>query len=89
MDKELREQAKAKGFGTVKKVLHTATILHNGWEMDNKAWIVEMESGEVVALTTSHGGLYRWTRDEAEKKLAETEKCAASVRTALAMWPNG
>lgn len=88
MDERLKERAKANGFGTVKRVIHQATILHDGWEMDNRAWIVEMESGEVVALTTSHGGLYRWTRAEAEEKLAETEGSAASIRKALELWPN-
>lgn len=86
MNEELREQAKSKGFGTVKKILHTATILHNGWEMDNKAWLVEMEGGEVVALTTSHGGLREWPRESAEEKLAETEKSAESLRMVLDIW---
>lgn len=88
MQERLKEHAKAMGFGTVKKILHAATILHADWEMDNKAWIVEMADGSVVALTTSHGGLCRWTREEAEENLAETEKSATSIREALAMWPN-
>jgi hypothetical protein len=85
-DREIR-QAECRGHGKVRRVLHTATILHEGWEMDNKAWIVEMEDGVQCALTTSHGGVYLWTKIEAEEKLAELEASAASIRQALAMWP--
>jgi hypothetical protein len=37
------------------KVLHRATILHAGWDMNNEAQIVELDGGKRVALTTSHG----------------------------------
>lgn len=88
MRQALREQAKVKGFGTIKKILHEVLILHEGWDTDNFAWIVEMEDGSTVALTTSHGGVYLWRRDDAEAQLAEAEKSVASIRAALAMWPN-
>lgn len=76
-----------KGFGKVKAVLHTATLLYKGWEMDNHGWIVEIEDGSKLALTTSHGGLYRWAKKEAEEKLRETEASAESIRKALELWP--
>ena len=85
---ELKNKAKYRGFEAVNRIIHEASILHAGWEMDNEAWIVEMEGGEIVELTTSHGGICRWTRKEAEEKLAETEKSAESIRKALSMWPN-
>ena len=87
MDEFERQQAVIRGYGNVKTVLHTATLLHNGWEMDNHGWIVEFEDGQQAALTTNHGGVYPWTRQEAEEKLAETEASAASIRKALSLWP--
>jgi hypothetical protein len=69
------------------KVLHKATILHAGWDMDNEAQIVELDDGSRAALTTSHGVECAWTREMAEQKLAETEASAASIRKALELWP--
>ena len=69
--------------GTVSKVLHTAKVLHDGWEMDNEAWVVEFEDGTRAVFTTSHGGLYVADRAEFEDKLRETEESAASIRTLL------
>lgn len=85
-DAELR-QALSRGYGKIKQVLHTATLMYVGWEMDNSGWIVELEDGSRAALTTSHGGVCPWTREEAEEKLAETEASAASIRKALELWP--
>ena len=74
---------------SVKRVLHKATVLHAGWELDNEAWIVELDDGSVSALTTNHGGPYWWSRAEMEKKLCETEASAVSLREAMAMLPEG
>ena len=74
--------------GTVAKVLHTAKVLHDGWEMDNEAWVVEFEDGTRAVLTTSHGCLYVADRAEFEHKLRETEESADSIRTLLGSWPN-
>ena len=41
------------------KKIHTATILHEGWEMDNKMWVMEDENGSRTSLTTNHGCLCR------------------------------
>lgn len=71
----------------VKNVLHTADIMHVGWEMDNAGYIVQMTDGTHLALTTNHGGVCAWTRQEAEEKLAETEASLASIRKALEIWP--
>jgi hypothetical protein len=71
--------------GTVAKVLHTAKVLHESWEMDNEAWAVEFEDGTRAVLTTSHGGLYVADRAEFEDKLRETEESAASIRTLLGL----
>jgi TPP-dependent 2-oxoacid decarboxylase len=78
-----------RGYNTITKVLHTATILYNGWELDNYAWIVEWADGSIGALDTNHGGIYEWSKQEALEKLAETEASAESIRKALEMWPAG
>ena len=80
-------QTVTRRFGKVKRIVHTATLLHRDWEMDNEGWIVELEDGRFVALTTDHGGVHTWTKQEAEEKLAETEASAASIRKALEHWP--
>lgn len=87
MDNSDINQAASRGLGRVKKILHTATLLYEGWEMDNKGWIVELDDGSRAALTTSHGGVYAWSKAEAEEKLAETEASAASIRKAIELWP--
>lgn len=66
-----------------KRIVHTATILKEGWEMDNEGWVVELEDGSLAAYTTSHGGVYEWTLDEAVSSLEETEASAASIRRAI------
>lgn len=71
--------------GTVRRVLHTATVLHKGWEMDNQAWAVEFEDGTSGLLTTSHGALYVAELAELNEKLRETEASAASLRALLSM----
>ena len=71
--------------GTIAKVLHTARVLHDGWELDNEAWAVEFEDGTRAILWTSHGGLYVAKRAEFEDKLREMEESAASIRTLLGL----
>jgi hypothetical protein len=88
MEQEIIDQIAKRGHGTVRKVRQEALILHDGWEMDNTAWIVEMADGTVKAFTTSHGGVYEWSKDKAEAKLKETDDSAASIRAALAAWPD-
>ena len=87
MDKQQIQQAASRGLGHIAEVLYEADVLHAGWEMDNKAWIAKTVSGNVVAITTNHGGLCAWDRAEAEEKLAEMEAAAASIRRALELWP--
>lgn len=74
------------GLGTLKQLLCTATILYEGWEMDNKGWIVELEDGRIIGLTTSHGSICLWDKEEAIQNLEHIEASAASLRKALAVW---
>lgn len=71
----------------VVRIIFTATILREGWELDNKGWIVELDNGEQCALTTSHGGVLIWPEEEARESLLDMEAAAQSVRDALAIWP--
>lgn len=87
MDKSEIKQAEQRGHGKVKKVLHTSTILHNGWEMDNAGWIVKMEEGTTKAFTTNHGGVYEWSKQDLKDKIIETKKSLDSLQKALDYWP--
>lgn len=69
--------------GIVTRILHTATLLHAGWEMDNHAWVVELDSNRIAVFTTSHGSLYEADRREFEEKLRETEESVSSIRQLL------
>lgn len=43
------------------RVLQTIPLLHNQWEMDGEAWVVELSTGERKIYTTNHGKLCPWT----------------------------
>lgn len=88
MNKWDLEEARAAGF-PVKQVLHTATIMHIGWESDNEAWLVELEDGSRVVLTTNHGMIEEMDTGYTNDKLLETLDSANSIRNLIAMWPNG
>jgi hypothetical protein len=88
MDDRQRQSVEDLAHAKIKEVVHTATILHTGWEMDNEAWIVDFEDDSRATVTTNHGGICQWSRQEAEQKLAETEASAASIRKALELWPD-
>lgn len=66
---ELQQAALRRGLGDIESVLHTAIVLYEGWEMDNKMWVVKMTDGSVVALTTSHGGLYKMGMEEINESI--------------------
>ncbi len=80
------EKALAAGF-PVKRVLLTATIMHTGWELDNEAWLVELDDGRKVALTTNHGGVCEMDIDEISEKYQETLSSAESINKLMASWP--
>lgn len=35
--------------------LGVCKVLHEGWEMDNLAWYVQLSNGEKQVMTTNHG----------------------------------
>ena len=70
-------------FGVIRDVLHTATVLHAGWEMDNEAWLVEMQDGSVRLLTTSHGGLYDMSIEGLQAAIEDTAESLQSLKGLL------
>ena len=64
---------------TIKKILSQATILHNGWELDNAAWAVEFTDGTKAIIATLHGGFYIAKNKEFEEKLQETQKSVDEI----------
>ena len=64
------------------KILCEALILREGWEMDNKGWVVQMKDGSVYGFTTSHGGLYAWTNEKMDEQIALTQESLASLTEA-------
>lgn len=81
-NQEALEHIRAHGNPNAVKVVHVVAILHSGWEMDNEAWIVEMEDKSLKAFTTNHGGLCEWTLSELEEKIKETEESLTGLKEA-------
>lgn len=86
MDQWDLEEALAAGF-PVKQVFHRATIMHTGWESDNEAWLVELEDGRKVVLTTNHGSIVEMDIGYASDKYLETLNSADSISALLSNWP--
>jgi hypothetical protein len=86
MDKVTRSMVEY-NFGPIEQILHTATILHKGWEMDNEGWIIRFKGGIVQAITTNHGSPCPWTQEEAKASIAEAEASIESLKKALELWP--
>ena len=79
-------ECSARGF-KIAEIFHSSTILHNGWEMDNEAWLVRLTDGTVTVLTTSHGGVYEMKLTELQEKIAETEDSLKSLYVLNSRWP--
>ena len=71
----------------VKHIFHVATVLHEGWELDNKAWHVLTVDGDERVLTTSHGALRYWTLSEAKERYDKMANAVASLHELLSLWP--
>lgn len=82
-DEEILEDIEASGHGSTESVICRATILHEGWEMDNVGWVVRMANGTIQTFTTSHGGLRTWPLSLALQDLQRAEDSAGSIRNAL------
>ncbi len=55
------------------KKIKSATVLHEGWEMDNEAWIEQDLNGKLHLMSTNHGRECVMTIEELDLKIKETE----------------
>jgi len=76
------DKDKVPGF---KLILHHFKVLHDGWEMDNDAWVVERQDGSRAIVTTNHGGTYVAEPKEFEDKAAEYRSVLDGTLAALAL----
>jgi hypothetical protein len=67
------------------KKVGEAVVLHEGWEMDNRAWVIEDEFGTRELRTTSHGGECVMTMNELDEKIMETEKSLNGLKMIKAL----
>jgi hypothetical protein len=90
MNQLQKDTALRKGLVKTKivKVLHEATIMHVGWEADNKGWIVQCEDGKVKALTTNHGRLCMWSGKDMHATLKQTQQSVAEIEEAINLMVN-
>ena len=76
------------GTEQVRSVIASATVLYEGWELDNVAWLVEMESGRRAIVMTSHDGFYESTEDEVRKRIEITERSVQELRALVDLQPD-
>ena len=50
------------------------TVLHEGWEADNEAWIMERADGSRYLMMTSHERPYEADITELQKKIDEYKR---------------
>ena len=65
------------------KVIKKATVMHNGWEMDNLAWVERDGSGELHLMTTSHGSNRTMTKEDLLSKIKETRESLSELNGLL------
>tara|TARA_R110000851_G_scaffold235664_1_gene388225 strand:- start:10 stop:246 length:237 start_codon:yes stop_codon:yes gene_type:complete len=61
------------------KLIKTAIVMHDGWEMDNEAWVKEDNNRERYLITTSHGSLTEMTLEELDLKIEETQRSVSEL----------
>ncbi len=54
--------------------LGVCKVLHEGWEMDNLAWYVELPNGDRQVMTTNHGRECYMHTKEIIDKIEETRQ---------------
>ena len=64
------------------KKIHTATILHEGWEMDNKMWVMEDENGSRTSHTTNHGCLCRMSINDINDAIKKAQDSIGGLEKA-------
>lgn len=66
----------------------TATILHEGWEMDNTAWVEEDKKGNRKFYTTNHGRVVPLTGQYLKEKIKETRNSLEELEYLLGLMQN-
>ena len=56
-----------------------ALVLHAGWEMDNKAWVIS-EDNVLKVMTTNHGWECVMSKEELDDKIKETENSLRDLK---------
>lgn len=62
-------------------LIHSATVLHSGWESDNELWVIE-KAGIRHLLTTSHGEDCTMKKEELLDKIEETRRSLDALKKA-------
>ncbi|MDA3877007.1 MAG: hypothetical protein PF483_07950 [Halothiobacillus sp.] len=66
-------------IGVVSKIIKVVPVLHKGWDMDNYGWLVRLEDGRYVALTTDHGRIVLWSIEDMREKMAEAQESMMAI----------
>lgn len=60
--------------------IHSITdVLFNGWEMDNYAWVVDLDNERNIPLTSDHGRVCLFSRGALTNKIDETSASLAGL----------
>lgn len=65
------------------KIIYTFTVLHESWEFDSQAWVMQNKHGERWIETTSHGSRYYAEAGEFEDKIKEYQSVIDQTKRAL------
>jgi len=68
-----------------KSTIATAVVLHEGWEMDNEAWVVEDENGARELWTTNHGSPCPMTIADVDDHIKESEESITQLKNLKAL----
>ena len=64
------------------EIIKSFTVLYEGWELDNKAWVVNVK-GENKLVMTNHGRLYFAEAVELKEKIKEYKQIWKDTKEAL------
>lgn len=73
------------GDKTYGEIVFEFPVLHTGWELDDKGYVVRDEGGDLCLVLTNHGRPYPAEVGELEKKIAEYTEAITKTREALKM----
>ena len=63
-----------------KITIATAVVLHEGWEMDNEAWVVEGDDGSRMLWTTNHGSVCPMSIEDVEEHIKDAEESISQLK---------